>query len=57
MTDSFLENICIAFYQKKVSKTEILKPVVASTNEIYQQGFLLKITVWNRFAKVAITKS
>ena len=57
MTDSFLENICIAFYQKKVSKTEILKPVVASINEIYQQGFLLKITVWNRFAKVAITKS
>ena len=58
-TLSVLQSILsIVFYQQKVSKTEILKPIVESTNEIYQQDlFLSKIIVWNCFAKPAITES
>ena len=37
-----------------MSKTEIVKPTGASTNEIYQLEFL-KVIVWNRFAKTAIS--
>ena len=46
-TLSVLQSIpSIVFYQQKVSKTEILKPIVESTNEIYQQDlFLPKIMV------------
>ena len=41
MTTYFLQRIFpIAFYQQKVSKTEIVKPTGASTNEIYQLEFL-----------------
>ena len=32
-----------------MSKTEVLKSISVSTNEIYQQDFL-KVVAWNRFA-------
>ena len=50
MTDNTFHSLL----QRKVSKT---KPIVVSTNEIYQQDLLLKVIVRNRFAKAAITES
>ena len=37
-----------------MSKAEIVTPIGASANEIYQYEFL-KVLVWNRFAKAAMT--
>ena len=39
-----------------MSITEILKPIVVSINETYQQVFFLKVLVWNFFVKAAVTE-
>ena len=36
MTNSLQKILSIVFYQQKISKAEILKPIGASTSEIYQ---------------------
>ena len=58
-TLSVLQSVpSIVFYQQKVSKTEILKPIVESTNEIYQQDlFLPKIMVWRQSVARIIGKT
>ena len=53
----FVENTVHSFLSAEKSKTEIPKPIVVTTNEIYQQEFLLKLMVWGSFARPAITES